>query len=96
MSLVSTEEVRLFILDYLQKNSALGSTIGPLTNDSFDFLKAGMIDSFGLIEMISDMEDHFHITVDFDQLDPEKLTILGPFSSYVAETTAAGVGSVTK
>ena len=34
------------------------------------------MDSLGIIEMISAVEQHFEITVDFEPMDPEELTLL--------------------
>ncbi|HTS19493.1 MAG TPA: acyl carrier protein [Verrucomicrobiae bacterium] len=62
--------------------------------DDFDFLLSGVIDSLGVIEMISAVEQHFGITVDFETLDPSELTVLGPFSRFVAEHATSGNKSV--
>lgn len=53
--------------------------------DDFDFLLSGVIDSFGILEMVSSIEDEFHIQLDMATLDAEQITILGPLSAYVAE-----------
>jgi acyl carrier protein len=60
-------------------------------NDSFDFLKPGIIDSLGVIEMIAAIEKHFKLTIDFEQMDPEEFTILESFSCFVAERAKADV-----
>jgi acyl carrier protein len=85
MSDVSTEQVRLFLLERFNNTfSAMG--ISPQNvPDDFDLLTEGIIDSFGIVELISDMEDKFHLEIDFGDLDPENLTIIGPFSRFVAE-----------
>jgi len=57
--------------------------------DSFDFLLSGVIDSFGILEMISSIEDKFGIRLDLAALDAEQITILGPLSQYVAENSKA-------
>ena len=53
--------------------------------DDFDFLLNGVIDSFGILEMISAIENEFQIQLDLADLDAEQITILGPLSRYVAE-----------
>ena len=53
--------------------------------DDFDFLLKGVIDSFGILEMISAIENEFRIQLDLADLDAEQITILGPLSRYVAE-----------
>ena len=53
--------------------------------DDFDFLLNGVIDSFGVLEMMSAIEEEFQIELDLADLDAEQITILGPLSRYVAE-----------
>ena len=57
--------------------------------DDFDFLLSGVIDSFGILEMVSSIEDEFGIQLDMASMDAEQITILGPLSHYVAENTEA-------
>ena len=51
--------------------------------DDFDFFLRGVIDT---LRIISSVEDEFNVRLDLAALDAEQLTILGPFSRYVAET----------
>jgi acyl carrier protein len=55
-------------------------------DDGFDFLLAGVIDSFGILEMIGAIEDQFQVRLDMAALDAEEISILGPLSTYVAQT----------
>ena len=55
-------------------------------SDDFDFLLNGVIDSFGILEMISAIEEEFGIQLDLEALDAEKITIIGPLSCYVADS----------
>jgi acyl carrier protein len=52
--------------------------------DNFDFLLSGVIDSFGILELVSSIEGEFGIQLDMATLDAEQITILGPLSEYVA------------
>src|SRR5262245_49367514 len=56
--------------------------------DTFDFL-SGIIDSFGILEMVSSIEEEFRIRLDLAALDAEHVTILGPLSEYVARNAKA-------
>jgi acyl carrier protein len=58
-------------------------------SDSFDFLLGGIIDSFGILEMISSIEDEFRIRLDLAALDVEQITMLGLLSQYVAQNSKA-------
>jgi len=54
-------------------------------NDDLDMLTEVLINSMGTIELIITIEQDFGVTVDFAELDPESLTIIGPFCRYIAE-----------
>jgi acyl carrier protein len=89
MSDISPEKVRKFLLGRYSdsiKSMALNPAEVP---DSFDFLLSGVIDSFGILEMISSIEDEFRIRLDLAALDAEQITILGPLSQYVAKNGKA-------
>ena len=81
-------DVRAFVVadlaDALRENGIDPATVG----DDFDLLTSGVIDSFGILELIADVNDHFGIEIDFEELDPEGLTIVGQFSAYVARMAA--------
>ena len=82
---VTPSNVRQFLLaKYFESIEALGLRPADLPDD-FDFLLSGVIDSFGILEMISAIEKEFQIELDLAALDAEQITILGPLSRYVAE-----------
>jgi acyl carrier protein len=88
MSTLDREKVKEFIIEYLSRKNAEMISLEDSINDDFDFFQAGIIDSMGLLEMINAMEDRFSINVDFEQMDPNLFTILGPFCHYVSENAA--------
>ena len=82
---VTQEQVREFLLArYAMTIMGLGLDPSTVTDD-FDFLLRGVVDSFGIVEMIMSIENEFHINLDMAALDAEQITILGPLSCYVAE-----------
>jgi len=84
MSEVTAEQVRAVVLEELSEPiAALGLEPDQLPDD-FDLLTTGVIDSLGLIELIVAVNERFGLDIDFEELDPESLTVLGPFSHYVA------------
>ena len=52
--------------------------------DDFDFLLSGVIDSFGILEMITAIENEFQIQLDLSLLDAENITRIGPLTRYIA------------
>jgi len=85
MKEITEAGIRRFLLDkYREPIGAIGLIPDDLT-DEFDLLLNGVIDSFGVLEMISAIEKEFQIELDLADLDAEQITILGPLSRYVAE-----------
>ncbi len=39
--------------------------------------------------MVEAVNAHFDVDIDFEELDPEDLTVLGPFAHHVATAAAA-------
>lgn len=84
---ISPEKVRQFLLTRYSE-TIKGVGFDPVeVPDSFDFLLSGVIDSFGILEMVSSIEDEFDIRLDLAALDAEQITILGPLSQYVAKNS---------
>jgi len=81
---VTPSDIRQFLLvKYSGTIKALGLTPADLPDD-FDLLLSGVIDSFGILEMISTIEEEFQVELDLAALDAEQITIVGPLSRFVA------------
>ncbi len=74
MTVVSAEDVRQFLVDRLRQD----------VPQECDLLLSGIVDSLGLLELITAVADHFGREIDFEALDPEKMTIVGPFCEFVS------------
>lgn len=64
---------------------------GQLTSDlpdEFDLRAEGVVDSLGFIELLTEIETRLGCQIDFDGLDPELLTRVGPLARYIAERAA--------
>src|SRR5438132_1548433 len=77
MNEITPEKVRGFLLTrYSEAITGIG--LDPTeVPDSFDFLLTGVIDSFGILEMISSVEDDFRIQRDMAALDAEEVHVFG-------------------
>ncbi len=85
MNYITADQVRQFLLArYSQSIKLLGLDPANIPDD-FDFLLSGVIDSFGILEMVTSIEDEFRIQLDMASVDAEQITILGPLSAYVAK-----------
>jgi acyl carrier protein len=84
MNEITPEIVRQFLsVKYLDRIEPLGLNFAEIPDD-FDLLLSGVIDSFGILEMISSIEEEFQVELDLVALDAEQITIVGPLSRFVA------------
>ena len=86
MNSATPDNVRLFVTDFLNcKLKDRGQ--GPLSNlpDDYDVLLSGALDSLAFVEMMMAAGEHFVGEIDFESLDPEKMTIVGPLCLFVSE-----------
>lgn len=86
MTTCTADEVRKFILNHYQSQLASRNLNADGVADSFDLLAEGIIDSLGVLEMISAIEDAFHVQIDLEGIDAENLTVVGPLAAYIEKT----------
>lgn len=72
------EKVREFVIE----NFLFGDS-GALQDDT-SFLEEGIIDSTGILELVTFLEDTFSISVNDDELIPENLDSLNNIAVYLA------------
>ncbi|MDP2710633.1 MAG: acyl carrier protein [Solirubrobacteraceae bacterium] len=82
---VTAEAVRAVVLDELAPALADSGRASEGVADDLDLIDAGLIDSLGMLEIIAAVEARFAIEVDFEELEPERLRAIGPFSRFIAE-----------
>ncbi len=85
MSVVKADEVRGFIISHLASSFKENNMAEIEITDDFDLKDRGIIDSIGFLQLISAIEDHFGIEVDFGEMDTENLTVIGSICSYIQE-----------
>ena len=77
MKMAYMETVRSFIVD----NFLFGDG-AQLTEDS-SFLEDGIVDSTGILELITFLEETFRITVEDDEMVPENMDSVNRIVSYL-------------
>lgn len=89
---MTAEKIKEFILKKFEpvlRDQGMG--LDKVTDD-FDFFAEGIVDSVGVLNLISDVEKEFNVKLDMEQMDAEQMTIVGPFCRYAAEhSQPAGV-----
>ncbi len=88
MTVIGSDQVRAEILDHVGAELSAKGILKSEAPADLDLLGEGLIDSFGIIELMSMLEERFAVELDFDDLDPEVVTVLGPLSEYVARLAA--------
>ena len=89
MSQATAAAVRDLILERVDEQLAARGLTSSDVPDSFDLLLEGLIDSFGVVEIILMLEQRYAIEFDFDELPADDLTKIGPLASYVERKSAA-------
>jgi acyl carrier protein len=78
-------EVKRFICEiYHEPLTKRGYTLENVP-DQLDLLTDGVIDSLGILELISNLENRFQISIDLEDLPAEQLTVLWPLSHHIAK-----------
>ena len=81
-------DVRLLITSYLRRVS--GTLLVPHElPDNLDMRVEGLVDSLGFMQLIADLEERLGFQIDFEDLDPAELTLVGPLSRHIAGKRAA-------
>jgi acyl carrier protein len=78
-------DVQQFILGRIDDPLRATGVVPADVPASFDLLLEGVIDSFGVVELIGALEERYGLEFDFDELAPDDLTRIGPLASYVSQ-----------
>jgi acyl carrier protein len=87
---VEPKDVRAVVATYVSRLSGQGSAKanGDFADD-FDLYLSGSIDSLALLGLVAAIQEAFGDHIDFDDMDPEDMTIVGPLCRFVAERANA-------
>jgi len=69
------------VREFVVENFLYGD--GSRLEENTSFLDHGIVDSTGLLELVSFLEQRFEIRVEDDEMVPENLNSLGCISSYL-------------
>lgn len=83
---MTNEEIHSFLIDQvIRQVEVQGRTVSPEDlGDGCDLLLSGLIDSLGLLELTAALDDYCGFELDFESLDPEQMTVVGPLCEFVA------------
>jgi acyl carrier protein len=90
VSALSPQDVQAFIRTFLLRRfESQDRSIPPVLPTDCDLLLSGYIDSLGLLELLTSLGEFTGRKIDFEALDPEKMTVVGPLSEFVSAQCAA-------
>lgn len=76
----------MFLKDFLnRRNELVGRKVYEDLPDDCDLLLSGIIDSIGLLDLMEAIREFYGEDIDFDTLDPEEMTIVGPLCKFVSQ-----------
>ena len=92
MNNITAEDIRIIVLTFLNRRlKVLGRGLLSDLPDDYDLLRSGVIDSLDLVELLAAVVQQFAREVDFAELDPDKMTIVGPLCTFVSEQLAKSI-----
>lgn len=79
----SIARMKAIIVSCLESQVGVWGPLGAELPDTFNFISEGVIDSFGFVQLLADLEDRLGLPVDLSSLDPDDLTVLGPLAAHL-------------
>ena len=87
-------DIKSIIREFIVENFFFGSANG--LNDDTSFLDDGIIDSTGVLELVTFIEENFKIRVDDEELIPENLDSIDNIAGYLERKMATDPHGLTQ
>ncbi|KMQ52516.1 Acyl carrier protein [Chitinispirillum alkaliphilum] len=78
----TNRDVKSTIIEFVNSNFLMGTNSIKFSDDD-SFLEKGIVDSTGVLEMVSFIQKNFNIAVDDSELIPENLDSVNSIASYI-------------
>lgn len=88
MDVPIADVTRDLILNHVDEQLAAKGLTPSDVPPTFDLLLEGVIDSFGVVELVLMLEQRFGFEFDFAELEADDLTRIGPLTDYVERKTS--------
>lgn len=90
MSALTADTVRAAIVEYLESEADTAKMSSVEIDEDLDLMGSGVLDSFGVLELIGWIERRFALDLDLEDVEPLDLTTVGPLSRLVASAGESG------
>jgi acyl carrier protein len=75
------DRLNIELRDFIVENFLFGEEVG--FSDADSFLRQGIIDSTGVVEIIAFIEEHYGIKVEDDEIVPDNLDSIEKLSGFI-------------
>ncbi len=89
MANVEASTVESDVTAFIVENFLFGEAADAPKRDT-SFMDTGLIDSTGILEVVTFLEDKYELEVDDDDLTPENFDTVGNIATYVTGKLSAG------
>lgn len=86
---ITAAQVREALCEWLAENEGEEAAAALAASEGADLLADGLIDSFGLLELLGFLEERFGVDIDFDVPDGDRLTEVDRLARHVAALAEA-------
>jgi D-alanine--poly(phosphoribitol) ligase subunit 2 len=86
--MIERTEARAKIADFLEQTFLF--SFGDEVSETDNLFEKGFMDSYGLVQLVSFLENTFGLHVGDDMLASRELTYLGGITAYVERATSVG------
>ncbi len=80
------EQIKQSVKNYILENVLYGAGDDALSDED-SFLEKGIIDSTGIMEIVSYVEDEFNISVHDEEMIPENLDTINNLARFITKKT---------
>lgn len=87
-------DVKRKIADFIATNFLFREGLDAV-GDNASFIEAGLIDSTGILELVSFIESEFGIVIADEEIVPENLDSIAAITAYVERKLPAGAATTT-
>ena len=75
--------LRQLIIDWLDDNYHFGEAAQKIQSDDMSFLKGGVLDSLGFVQLVLHLENTFKIKINRKELSPKNFDSMGKILAFV-------------
>lgn len=81
--MATVAEVKAFVIERLQKKLSARGVAG--LDDELSLIDSGLVDSFGLLDLVQAAEKKFQVEIDVSSVDIDVISKFGGFAKIIAD-----------